>query len=219
MTILDPPSAALPLDHEVYSCDLQSFRYTFGSHLFAADRTEDASMSDDASTPDHAIVSAIASQYEAALEMLRSAILRAPPGIWDSPEYENRTWRVAYHALWGVRFYLGQSPEVYTPWENAIEGAESLGGSWEAEGAAHVEGVHSVEELLGFLDSLLEDVTPAVASLPLWAPSGFEWYPISRFELHINSIRHTQHHTAQLIERIRAHGVRGIDWVAGAAVK
>lgn len=162
-----------------------------------------------------ALVAAIASQYEASLEMLRSAILRAPEEIWDSPNYENRTWRLAYHALWGVRFYLGPSPDAFTPWETGIEGAESLGGSWEPEGAAKVEGVHTPGDLIGFLDDLLVEIPAAVASLPLDAPSGFEWYPFSRFELHINSIRHTQHHAAQLIERVRAHGVRGIDWAAG----
>lgn len=161
-----------------------------------------------------AIASTLVSQYEAALEMLRSAILRAPERIWDSPEYENRTWRLAYHALWGVRFYLGPSPEAYTPWEDAIEGAESLGGSWEPGGAPEVEGVHSPEELVRFLDDVLDDIPSAVGTLPLTAPSGFDWYPFTRFELHIHSIRHTQHHAAQLIERLRAPDERGFDWVA-----
>lgn len=161
------------------------------------------------------IVTALTSQYVAALEMLRSAVLQAPEEIWDSPDHENRTWRLVYHTLWGVRFYLGSSPEAFQPWEGAIEGAESLGGSWEEEGATQVEGVHTPDELLAFLDDLLANVNTAVASQPLEAASGFEWYPCSRFELHINTIRHTQHHAAQLIARVRAHGARGIPWVAG----
>lgn len=162
-----------------------------------------------------AIVTALSSQYEAALEMLRSAILGAPDATWDSPDYENRTWRVAYHALWSVRFYLAPAPESFRPWPGAIEGAESLGGSWESDGAAQVEGVHSPEELIGFLDSLIGELPGAVASLPLEAPSGFEWYPYTRFELHLNTIRHVQHHAAQLIERNRAQGAREFNWVAG----
>lgn len=163
-------------------------------------------------------IAAIVSQYEGALDMLRSAIVLAPEGIWDSPEHENRTWRLAYHALWGVRFYLGSSPEVFVPWEGAIEGAESLGGSWEPEGAARVDRVHTAEELTGFLESLLKDLPAAVASLPLDAPSGFEWYPFSRLELHINTIRHTQHHAAQIIERARGQDVCGFGWVAGRGI-
>ena len=98
---------------------------------------------------DHAAVAAgIASQHAASLEMLRSAILHMPEELWDNPDHANRSWRIAYHALWGVRFYLAASPEEYVPWENAIEGAESLGGSWELEGAAVVDGVHTPEELI-----------------------------------------------------------------------
>lgn len=162
-----------------------------------------------------ALTSTLASQYEAALEMVRAAIMACPEEIWDSAEYENRTWRLAYHALWAVGFYLAASPESFEPWEGAIEGAESLGGSWEEQGAAVIEGVHTPDELLGFLDALLARLPEAVAALPLEDPSGFEWYPFTRFELHLNTIRHTQHHAGQLIERLRAHGVRGIDWVAG----
>lgn len=165
-----------------------------------------------------ALATGIASQHEAALEMLRSAILRMPAELWDHPDHVNRSWRIAYHSLWGVRFYLGASPEDFVPWENAIEGAESLGGSWEPEGAAAVDGVHTPSELIAFLDSVLDQLPSAVAAIPLDAPSGFEWYPVSRFELHLNSIRHTQHHAAQLIERIRAHGISGIPWVMAKGV-
>ncbi len=161
------------------------------------------------------LTATIVSQYTGALEMLRAAILRTPSELWDDPRHENRTWRLAYHALWAVRFYLGASPEAYTPWPGAIEGAESLGGSWETDGAAEVAGCHTHEELVGFLDQLLQEIPYAVASLPLEDACGFEWYPFRRFELHVHSIRHTQHHTAQLIERLHAHGIRGIDWIAG----
>lgn len=159
---------------------------------------------------------ALVSQYEAALKMLRAAIMATPDRLWDSADYENQTWRLAYHAIWAVRFYLASSAEAYTPWEDAIEGAESLGGSWE-EGAAVVENVHTADELVAFLDSLLAELPEAVSALPLDEGSGFEWYPFTRLELHLNTIRHTQHHTGQLIERLRSHGVSGMEWVSGAA--
>jgi hypothetical protein len=52
-------------------------------------------------------------------------IVRVPPEIWDSPEYQNRTWGLAYHTLWAVRFHLGPSPEAFVPWDGAIDGAEA----------------------------------------------------------------------------------------------
>jgi hypothetical protein len=92
-----------------------------------------------------------------------------------------------------------------------------LGGSWEDPGAAVVvEGVHSSDELLAFLDLLLAGLPEAVATLPLEDGSEFEWYPFSQLELHLNNIRHVQHHTGQLIERLRSRGVAGIKWASGA---
>ncbi|MFK7844951.1 MAG: DinB family protein [Rhodothermales bacterium] len=163
------------------------------------------------------IIDALASQYEAALEMLRAAIQATPVEVWDSADYENRTWRLAYHVLYGTKMYLASSPETFLVWEGVIEGAESLGGPWEDPSATVVlEDVHSVDELVAFLESLLAELPEAIAALPLEADSGFEWYPFSRLELHLNSIRHIQHHTAQIIERLRSHGVTGIEWVSGA---
>ena len=165
-----------------------------------------------------ALTDALASQYEAALEMLRAAIQAAPDEVWDSADYENRTWRLAYHTLYYAKLYLGPSAEAFSDWEGAIEGADSLGGSWEDPSATvAVEGGHSADELVAFLDSLLAELPDAVAALPLEAESGFEWYPCSRLELHLNNIRHIQHHTGQIIERLRSHGVTGIEWVSGAA--
>lgn len=159
--------------------------------------------------------SILISQHTAALEMLRTVIQNMPDTLWDSPEYEIRTWRLIYHSLWGVGYYTGPSQDVQPNWDGAIEGAESLGGMWEnPEDLVPVEDVHSPEELLGFLDTLLSLLPEAIAAYPLDAPLGFDWYPFTRLELQINCIRHTQHHTAQLIERMRGYGVSGLPWIA-----
>lgn len=103
------------------------------------------------------------------------------------------------------------------PFENAIEGAESLGGyqDWEnPEEGVIVEGFHTKEELLSFISQLEDELISAINGLPLEDPSGFEWYPYSRLELHVNSIRHIQHHTAQIIERLKAKGITGFPWRA-----
>jgi uncharacterized damage-inducible protein DinB len=42
--------------------------------------------------------------------------------------------------------------------------------------------------------------------------SGFDWLPTNRMELHLYNIRHIQHHTGQLVERLRQNGVKGIRW-------
>ena len=157
----------------------------------------------------------LVSQYRASLQMLRQVIEKTPDQQWNSEEYNNPNWQLAYHVLWGLKFYLGATPESSVPWKNAIEGAESLGGDqdWENpdEGVV-VEGIHTKEELLLFIDDLEEKLQSAIESLPLHESSGFEWYPYSRLELHINNIRHLQHHMAQIIERLKAKGIKGFSW-------
>lgn len=165
----------------------------------------------------NAIVNVLVSQYKASLGMLRSALERIPHDHWNSNEYRNPNWQIIYHVLWGVKFYLGANPENYVAWENAIVGAESLGGAadWEnPEDGIVVEGFHTKEELLGFIADLEERLAQTIEALPLQGDSGFEWYPYSRLELHINSIRHIQHHTAQIIERLKAKGITGFPWWA-----
>lgn len=48
--------------------------------------------------------------------------------------------------------------------------------------------------------------------------SGFSWYKLSKLEHQIISIRHTQHHAAQLADRVRAEADIGIDWVSSGRV-
>lgn len=116
-----------------------------------------------------------------------------------------------------MKFYLGANTESYIPFENAIEGAESLGGTqdWEnAEEDVKVEGFHTKEELISFIATLEQNLLTEIDALPLIENSGFEWYPYSRLELHINNIRHIQHHTAQITERLKARGITGFSWWA-----
>ena len=156
----------------------------------------------------------LVAQYKAALKMLRATLLATPEEVWNDANYEIRTWRLAYHTLYYAKLYLSPSFNTFAIWNEAIEYAECLGGTWEDPHArVDVEGVHTVEELIHFLDLLLVDLPEVIDVVPLEADSGFEWYPCSRLELHLNNIRHIQHHTGQIIERIRTHGINGIAWV------
>lgn len=155
------------------------------------------------------------SQYRAGLRMLRTVIEKTPNEELYASGYSNPSWQIAYHVIWSAQFYLGANAERFIPWEEAIEGAESLGGAEEWENADEgvvVKGQNTSEELLSFIDSIENGLRQAIEALPLDESSGFEWYPFSRLELHINSIRHIQHHTAQLIERLKIKGIKGFPW-------
>jgi hypothetical protein len=43
--------------------------------------------------------------------------------------------------------------------------------------------------------------------------SGFHWLPFSRFELHLYNLRHLEHHTGQLADRLRSVANLGVTWV------
>ena len=52
--------------------------------------------------------------------------------------------------------------------------------------------------------------------LDLDAPEcGFWWYKMSKLEHQFVNIRHTQHHAAQLMDRLRQVAGVGIDWIGG----
>lgn len=159
----------------------------------------------------------IASQYKASLGMLRQALEKVPAQQWNNENFNNPTWQLAYHTLWATKFYFGANPESYIPFTKAIEGAESLGGTqdWEnSDTDVSNEGFHTKDELLHFMDVLEDDLLQSIEALALHETSGFEWYPYTRLEMHINSIRHIQHHTAQIIERLKANGINGFPWWA-----
>lgn len=163
----------------------------------------------------HAITNILASQYKAGLGMLRNVIEKTPDDQWNTEEYSNPNWKIAYHILYFTKLYLGAGYESFVAFANAIEGAESLGGAqdWEnTEAGVVVDGVHTKEELLSYIDELESSLQQSIATLPLDADSGFEWYPYTRMELHINTIRHIQHHTAQVIERLKIKGISGFTW-------
>lgn len=162
-----------------------------------------------------AIRNVLVSQYQASLNMLKSTIEKIPAEAWNDTAYNNPCWQIAYHAIWGTRFYLGSGIDSFVPWEKSITGAESLGGlaEWEnPEVGIVVEGYNSPEELLSFISEIESGLQQDIQSLPLHESSGFEWYPFTKLELHLMNIRHIQHHTAQLIERLKIKGQHGFPW-------
>jgi len=161
------------------------------------------------------LVKILESQYKPSLGMLRTAIEKSTNDELYSSEYSNPTWQIAYHTIWATKLYLGANYESYVPYSNAIGEAESLGGaeSWEnADEGVSVVGQNTWEELVSFIESFVNGLTENLESLPLNGQSGFEWYAFSRLELHLMNIRHIQHHTGELIERLKIKGITGFPW-------
>ncbi|RZJ78094.1 MAG: hypothetical protein EOO20_28175 [Chryseobacterium sp.] len=155
----------------------------------------------------------IASQYRAALKMLGSVISRCPEDLWNDTSYKNRYWQIAYHTLHYTLLYLSENEDAFIPYNNHISGYHILGQELETEQSRTYIPGFSKEDLLGYLTKISSAVERHMEKQDLTAPSGFEWLLMNRFELHLYNIRHIQHHTAQLIERLHQNGIEGIAWV------
>ena len=156
------------------------------------------------------------SQYHASLSMLRSAIDACPPELWTDASYVNQFWHVAYHALFYTDFYLQPSESAFLPWEH--HRPEHNFFKSRSKTAAIIP--YSVDEIRTYCKRCDDMIDSAVDRLDLSAPeSGFPWYRMSKLEHQFVNLRHIQHHTGQLAERVRQATGRGIEWVGGSAAR
>jgi hypothetical protein len=159
---------------------------------------------------------ALKSQYHASLAMLRQVIGSCPDDLWTSEGFENRTWHVAYHALFYGHLYLMPDEESFTPWEKHREEHQYLGRlPWPPNDQPNLGEPYSKGEMIEYCDYLDGLVDPTLDEVDLAAETcGFWWYELPKLDHEILSVRHIQHHAGQLAERLRSHAGVGIDWRA-----
>jgi hypothetical protein len=162
--------------------------------------------------------SALRSQYHAGLAMLREAVEKCPQEIWASTEHRNAFWQIAYHALFYTHLYLQPDLAAFRPWEHhqsGVQNPDGIAGAPDPESTLPLipEPYTRVQvlEYCAFCDDMMDE---AVEALDLASPSsGFDWYRMSKLEHQLVNLRHLQHHTAQLADRVRAATDTGVQWV------
>jgi len=159
---------------------------------------------------DSLAVASILGQYRASLAMLRRAIELCPEDLWLDAGYRNRTWHIAYHTLFYAHLYVSASEAEFTPWEKHNTACRLLGTSPEDLAAVTPYTRPDLLDYFAVCSAAIEDNVP---KLPLDGPSGFDWLHFNRFEVHFYNIRHIQHHTGQLAERLRTVCDIGLSWV------
>lgn len=175
-------------------------------------------MTDPDLLPAGAVRAALRSQYHAALAMLRDAVERCPDERWTDDGHRNACWQLAYHALFFTHLYLGRDEASFRPWEHHRADAQHPDG---IPGPADPGSTlpllpppYTRTRVLAYADFCDAMVDDAVAALDLASPeSGFSWYRIPKLEHQLVSIRHLQHHAAQLADRVRAARDEGVRWV------
>jgi hypothetical protein len=141
---------------------------------------------------------AIQSQYLSALAMLKQAIIKCPPSLWDSPQDKNRFWFTAYHALYYAHLYLQPTRKDFVRWRGHGKPASTV--------------PLSKEDILQYLLHVEQEVARQVPVIDLKAPSGFHELHVDKLELQIVTIRHIQHHTGELYERLGARCNVKLTW-------
>jgi hypothetical protein len=158
------------------------------------------------------------SQYHASLAMLRDAIEQCPDDLWLDTAQKNAFWQIAYHVLFYTHLYLHEDEASFRPWaehQRNVQYPSALPGRPDVDPRLpplpNPYSKSQVLELWRICDDMVDD---AVDGFDLKRPEcGFWWYKMSKLEHQLVNIRHIQHHTAQLMDRLRASANVGIRWV------
>jgi hypothetical protein len=160
----------------------------------------------------------IQNQFLAALEMLKEAVVKCPQEIWNAPQDKNKFWQVAYHALFYVHLYLQDKEEDFHPWEKHRQEYQFLGQvPWPPHDPPKVSEPYTREEVMEYQDYVCRAVCERVPLLNLEAASGFYWLKFGKLELQLYNLRHIQHHTGELFERLGVRAGTDLKWVGTAS--
>lgn len=168
-------------------------------------------------TPD-STKAALKSQYHAGLAMLRDAVDQCPDDLWDGTGLTNQFWQLAYHTVFFVHLYLMPRLEDFIPWpghQSDVQHGDGIPGPADPDSDLPlIPDPYSRREVLAYCDYCDRLVDDAVDALDLdSAESGFHWYPIPKLEHQLVNLRHMQHHTAQMADRLRNGAGLGVRWV------
>jgi len=158
---------------------------------------------------------AIAHQYHSTLKMLDKAIELCPEPLWLaaldlSP---NRTWHIAYHALFYVHFYMAPTDAQFVAWPHHRAEYNYLNEiPWKPGFKPQVDQPYTQVEVREYLEFCHGEVDRQIAVVDFEAPSGFSWLPFNKLELQFYNLRHLAHHTGQIAERVRSQAGVGVPW-------
>lgn len=151
-------------------------------------------------------------QFGAAIDMLENAVRDCPHDLWDDRSERPEFWYLVYHTLFFLDFYLAESAEGFKPPSpftlSELDPAGVL-----------PERPYAKSELQAYLEHgrrKCRTVLEAVSEEKARQRCGFPWLDISLAELFLYSMRHVQHHAAQLNLILRRRTDSAPRWVAKA---
>ena len=157
----------------------------------------------------------LASQFEASLCTLGHCVAQCPDDLWNARVAKHPFCQVAFHTLFFADFYLGPDAESLRrqPFHRANP---DFFADYEQLQDREPESLYErpqIEAYLAFCRSKAAATIVAETEESLCAPAKFPRRNFSRAELYVYSIRHIQHHAAQLILRLRLDSDVDIPWI------
>lgn len=164
----------------------------------------------------------LASQFEACLGLLDQCVARCPDALWNAPVAKHPFCQVAFHTLIFADLYLGADTESLRQQPFHLEHRQFFGDYEQLEDREPVS-LYERAPVRAYLDFCRRKAAATIAAETddtLCSPAQFPRKNVSRAELHLENIRHIQHHAAQLILRLRLDSDVDIPWVStGRPVK
>jgi len=131
--------------------------------------------------------------------MLKQAILKCPPAMWNASQDKDKFWFKAYHSIYYAHLYLQFTRKDFVRWKKHRKPNNS-------------SPQLSKEEVLEYLAFVEQEVARRIPVTDLKAESGFHGFRINKLELQFVNIRHIQQHAGELYERLGARKKIKLDW-------
>ncbi len=143
--------------------------------------------------------SILVAQYEASLCMLNDCLEKCPEEHWEGVIGKYPFWMVGYHTLCFADLYLTRRKEDWRPRAIHPKGYSELLEEYPSRKFAKGEILEYVE----FCRAKVGEGIASETEESLKGPSGFDWYKVTRGELHLINVRHISHHAGQLSAFLR----------------
>jgi hypothetical protein len=148
-------------------------------------------------------------QFGAAIDTLKNAINACPDKLWGDQSRFHQFWYMVYHTLFFLDYYLTADPDNFAPPEpftlSELDPAGVL-----------PDRVYTKAELLGYLKHGKNKCRETILNMTeerAKEPFSFGKVELSIAELQLYSMRHVQHHSAQLNLILRQETDLAPGWV------
>lgn len=152
----------------------------------------------------------IKSQFGASLDMLKNAINECPENVWGDKAGFQEFWYIAYHTLFFLDFYMSEKEEGFEPLAPFTLSELDPAGIFP-------DRVYEKGELLTYLnygrdkaEARIDGLTESTA----FVRCKFKRPELTAAELILYTMRHVQHHAAQLNLLLRQKTDSAPRWVA-----